>query len=224
MKTLLLLLIIASFLNCSNSADKELENNSQIAQSENLNQSENDSLIAAYFENKSHRWKDGRYLKYFCEGENLFIEYGNDKFKKVLFDTFLCIAPGFRLPDLWKENEDFLILSFSCGSPCWGVYVLPMNSEDTAKQLMYHFDFDSDNNILINGDYDESTEEYSIYVNYLKSKKVERIELEDCGAAFTGYCIDSVSVKEGNLFIQTRKANQKPGEEGKLIIRKKLDI
>ena len=62
----------------------------------------------------------------------------------------------------------------------------------------------------------------------LKSKETEEIEFESCGdVGFMGYCIDSISYQNGELFLQTRNMEElKEGmnSKGSNILRKKFEI
>lgn len=45
---------------------------------------------AEHFLKLGFKAEDGRFLRYFCEGEYLFLEYGNKNFRRVMNDTFYC--------------------------------------------------------------------------------------------------------------------------------------
>ena len=93
--------------------------------------------------------EDGRFLKYVCKGENMFIEYGNRNFKKIMNDTFPCTDPYVGIPRLWWDNKDFICLRFGCGSPCWGAKILPLMEKDTVQTYMYQYGHDENRNVFI---------------------------------------------------------------------------
>lgn len=116
--------------------------------------SSNEKLeIEKLYSQKGFEDKDGVFLKYKCEGANLFIEYGDDNVTKRLKDTFPCTRPSSRIPNLYSKNKDFILLSFGCGMPCWGVYKLPISNLGTIESFMYHLDYDGENKRILHIDY-----------------------------------------------------------------------
>jgi len=222
MKFYIFILLSFYCLGCVDSDKKHISNAPINLPTKEKNEVDFDSLIAKYFEDKSFKWENGVFVKYFCEGEKLFIEYGNEEFSKILKDTFECLAPFDRFSNPWKYNDDFLLFRFGCGSPCWGVNVLPLNPNDYDQEYMYPYDFDSKNNILIHFDADNSDEDFLLKATNLKTKKTELIETLDCGAAFQGFCIDSISIKNKVVFLQIKTLET--DTIGSKIIRKKLSI
>ncbi|MEL6717509.1 MAG: hypothetical protein AAFP82_02210, partial [Bacteroidota bacterium] len=94
-----------------------------------------DTSITNIYKRLSFKKEDGRFLKYFCEGKNLFIQYGNNDFSKTMKDTFPCTIPYTIIPMLWAEEKERLLLSFGCGSPCWGLFELPFSQDDTIRSF-----------------------------------------------------------------------------------------
>lgn len=209
---------------CNQRQGESGNNDHKIQQSNTLLQIIPDTSITNYYKDISLKREDGRFLKYYCEGEHLFIEYGNNDFKKVLQDTFPCSMPYVGIPMLWADNKDRILLSFGCGSPCWGVFELPLKQKDTVTQFMYHYDYDERSNILIHLSYYEPKDKYVLLARNLSTKASEVIEIEDCGSAFIGSCIDSINLIENQLFVQLKTMKEietGSDQEGiKTIIRK----
>lgn len=172
--------------------------------------------------------EDGSFLKYICRGENMFIEYGNLNFRKVLKDTFLCGDLYVGIPRIWWNNEDFICLRYGCGSPCWGSIILPLNEKDTIEEYMYQYEFDGKRNIIIYLNYEEERDQPFLIARNLESNRTEEISFESCfNAGFMGYCIDSISFENGLLYLQTLNDDElKKGinSTGYNIIRKRIKI
>lgn len=186
-----------------------------------------DTSITNFYDKISFEREDGRFLKYFCEEDKLLIKYGNNTFEKTMKDTFSCAMPYVGTPMLWEDNEDFIFLSFGCGSPCWGIFVLPLNKRDTSMQFLYHYDYNKENNILIHLDYYEPKDKYVLMARNLLTNSFEVINIQDCNSTFLGYCIDSLNLNGNQLFVQSRTAKEMEKgfkTKGSQITRKKIKL
>ncbi|MEO1263877.1 MAG: hypothetical protein AAFZ15_34040 [Bacteroidota bacterium] len=188
---------------------------------------EPDASVINYYKKLGFQKEDGRFLKYFCEGNNLFIKYGNNEFEKTMKDTFYCEMPYVGTPMLWAVDQERILLSFGCGSPCWGLSELPLNQKDSVETYMYHYDFDKENSLLVHVDYYEPKDDYVLLVRNLSTKQIEVVEIEDCGSAFLGYCIDSLSFIDRELFVRSRtkeEIDKQFDAKGSKIVRRKINI
>ncbi|MEN0051840.1 MAG: hypothetical protein AAF806_32540 [Bacteroidota bacterium] len=186
-----------------------------------------DTSITNLYERLSFKKDDGRFLKYFCEGENLFIQYGNNTFNKVFKDTFVCIMPYVGTPMLWAENKERILLSFGCGSPCWGVFELSFNQKDTVKSFLYHYDYDEEIDVLIHVDYYEPKDRYVLMARNLSTAEYQVIDIGAYKAPFIGYYIDSLSFENKELFVRLRtEEDMKKGmsTRGSRTLRRKVEI
>jgi len=185
-----------------------------------------DTAILQVWEDHSFELEDGRFLKYFCEGEELFIKYGDQHFERTLEDTFDCSMPYARTPSFRWLNDEFICLYFGCGNPCWGSILLPSSARDTPIIYMYPYTFDQEHNLIVNIDYDEEKDEDFLAVQNLITQEKITIEMEQCDTpAFKGYCIDSISLVDKSLYLQTRTdADLKKGFRTKGSIIKKIKI
>ena len=199
MKPIFLLLLLLGFLSCTSLENENSKNSEAQVSSESETEEEH------WYSDRGFENEDGSYLKYFCQGENMFIEYGNTNFKRILKDTFYCNEYP-SLPRLWSQNENFICLRFGCGSPYWGSLILPLNENDTVESYMFQYSFDEKRNILIYLDYEEEQEKHFIVAKNLKSKQTEAIYFEPCfNFGFMGNCIDSLNLENGVLYLQTIK-------------------
>ncbi len=228
MNRFLLILLIIGLISCHNLKHQPSEIKSPVLLSlEKEISSENVEKKDWKYEWGFER-ENGSFLRYFCEGENMFIEYGNEQFKKIMKDTFLCTDSYVGIPRQWWDNEDFICLQFGCGSPCWGSNILPLNEKDTVETYLYQYGYDEKRNLIIYLDYEAKKDKPFVVAKNLKSKGIEKTEFDACDdVAFMGYCIDSISYKNGELYLQTRNVEElKKGlnSKGSNVIRKKIRI
>ncbi|MEM6963691.1 MAG: hypothetical protein AAF573_02925 [Bacteroidota bacterium] len=224
MRNTVLILVFIHVLSCQQNKIDPYKN--QEIKQEEVIQVTPDTSITNYYAKLNFQRDDGRFLKYFCEGDNLFIKYGNNDFEKIFKDTFLCEMPYVRIPMLWADDEKRILLRFGCGSPCWGLYELPLNQKDTIEQYMYHYDYDTENNILIHISYHDPKDEYVLMARNLSTKEYEIIEIENCDT-FLCYCIDSISFNNRELYVRSRtKEEMKEGfdRKGSNIFEKRIRI
>jgi hypothetical protein len=141
---------------------------------------------------------NGNYIKYHVKNNNVTIEFGNQTFHRFLKDKITCDIADARIPHYIWDNNEFICLEYGCGSPCWGVLILPLNSKDTIRNIMYNLAFDPTNNLIAyldNSNYDK------IVIENLKTKVRQVIEFtKSCNDAFIGYCIDSISIRNNELY------------------------
>ena len=124
-------------------------------------------------------------------------------------DTFPCTDPYVGIPRLWWDNKDFICLRFGCGSPCWGAKILPLTEKDTVQTYMYQYGHDENRNVIIYLEYEAENDKSFLVARNLKSKETEEIEFESCdNVGFIGYCIDSISYQNGELFLQTKNMEE----------------
>jgi len=143
--------------------------------------------------------KNNNYVKYHVINKSATIEYGNNSMHRYLNEKYSCAIADARVPHFEWDNKDFIGLRFGCGSPCWGTIVLPLNLTDSVRVILYNLDVDPKNNIIVylgGENYDK------LIVENIKTKSKQIIELnkKNCSAAFIGYCLDSVSINEGELY------------------------
>ena len=136
--------------------------------------------------------------KYHIKNNYVSLEYGNRSFHRFLKEKFECQTADSRIPSLEWDNNDFICLRYGCGSPCWGVLILPLDSTDSARNIMYELAFNTPDNLIVYLDNDHYEK---IVVENLKSKVKQVIEVPlKCDAAFLGACIDSISIKNKELY------------------------
>lgn len=141
---------------------------------------------------------NGNYLKYHMQGKVAQMEYGNNHFQRYLPEEYSCDLSDARIPKFKWDNNDFICLKYGCGSPCWGVKILPLNINDSIRNIMYDLAWDPGNNILV---YLGEPDYNSFIIENLKSKTRQKVELsQKCDETFLGYCIDSISVNKKELY------------------------
>lgn len=223
------LLTLLLFFGCDQSATKNKEAQLQI-EKESIDKAGKESKIER--KEWSYDWgfkrENGSFLKYICEGGNMFLEYGNDKFKKILEDTFPCLDPCVGIPSLWWDNEDFICLKFGCGNPCWGTIVLPLNEKDSVQNYLYQYGYDDKSNVIVYLDYENKKNKPFLVARNLKTNETEEIAFNACGdISFMGYCIDSISYNHGDLYLRTRTEQELEkgvDSEGSKVLRRKIKL
>jgi hypothetical protein len=141
---------------------------------------------------------NGDYLKYNLVADNATIEFGNSSFHRSLPEKYNCDIADSRIPHCKWHNNEFIGLGYGCGTPCWGIMVLPLNPKDTVRNIMYDLAFDSATSKIV---YIDNLKYEKIVVENLKTGYFQEIELKtNCDASFIGYCIDSVSISNNELY------------------------
>ena len=149
---------------------------------------------------------NNNYVKYHVINKSATIEYGNNLIHRYLNEKYSCEIADARVPHFKWDNKDFIGLKFGCGSPCWGVMVLPLNLKDSVREILYNLDFDPKSNLIVyfgGENYDK------LIVENLKTKSKQIIDVnkKKCDVAFIGYCIDSVSINSEELYYRFCEPN-----------------
>jgi len=130
-------------------------------------------------------------MKWGVDGENL----------RILPDTFYCRNRQDMTPRIIDENENYLVTRNRCGSECAELRYLPLIDSVDYYTCAYVFDYDLENHVVAHLDYSEH--EDKIKVINLKSNEVQFFELNPrCMSAMTYYCVDSLSVKDGEFYLR----------------------
>ena len=140
--------------------------------------------------------------------------------QRTLPDTFYCESNSNLKPRFVEENKDYVLLRFNCGSPCWGGTILPLNMDQEPETFMYYYDVDFANNLIAFLDNDSKTNAAIIKVKNLKSGKIKEVKIkEPCISAVPIYCLDSLSLKNNELYYQwiTETAESKEKKVSKSI-------
>jgi len=149
--------------------------------------------------------KNGNYVKYKVNGDSVSIEYGNKYFQHAIPIKYSCKLADARTPQFKWDNNDFICLKYGCGSPCWGVLLLPLNSKDTIRQIGFDLASDPINNMLV---YLDNLEYNKLVVENLKTHDIQIIKFtKKCSSAFIGFCLDSVSIRKNKLFYRFAEPN-----------------
>ena len=148
----------------------------------------------------------GNYVFYHVNNDSATIEYGNKSFHRLFPYKIECQIADARIPHYEWDSKDFIVLRYGCGSPCWGIYVLPLDSINSITDMMYEMAFDSANNLVcyLGGD------DYNkLIIENLKTKSCRTIEFpfkSDHGE-FMGAWIEDVSIKNNKLYYKYSDPN-----------------
>jgi hypothetical protein len=142
----------------------------------------------------------GGYIKYMKGNGRIKIAWGNKVFSRTLKQDFGCDAAPSWIPTVRWATPEYIGLGYSCGSPCRGTVILPLNSHDSVVERVYDLERELSRNLIVypgGEDYDRLTIE-----NWVTGEKQEiRTEII-CESTFLGYCIDSLKFDIDNLFIK----------------------
>jgi hypothetical protein len=150
---------------------------------------------------------NGNYIVYHVKNDSATIEYGNKSFHRLFPYKIECQIADSRIPHFEWDTHDFVVLRYGCGSPCWGIFILPLDSVSAVRHLMYEMAFDAENNLVAYLDCDTYT---SLIIENLKTKQSRRIEFPfktDHGE-FIGFWIEDISVKDNMLYIKYYNPNK----------------
>jgi hypothetical protein len=164
---------------------------------------------------------NGNFIMYHVANKTATIEYGNKSFKRSLPDKYDCQIADAWIPHFEWDTHDFMVLKYGCGSPCWGILILPFDSIIPVRNLMYEMAFDSANNLVV---YLDCNNYSCLIIENLKTSQAMRVELPfktDHGE-FIGYWIDSISIKDKKLYYQYSDPND--NNESKTHTSVKIDI
>jgi hypothetical protein len=160
----------------------------------------------------------GDYVKYIKKNGRIKIEWGNKKFKKTLNRDFDCNGASSWVPYIRWTTPEYIGLHYGCGSPCWGAIILPLNPTDSSFERMYEFDVDTKNNQIVY--LDNSEYKKLVVANWKTGKKTEIKIKVRCDSAFPGYCIDSLKLQNGELYVRWKEViGDKFGKETSETIR-----
>lgn len=149
---------------------------------------------------------NGNHLKYHIQSRTAQLEYGNKVFHRFLPEKYSCDIADSRVPKFQWDNTDFMGLHYGCGVPCWGVLILPLNSTDPIRNIMYDLATDPTNNLIA---YLDSVNYDKIVIENLKTKISQIVEFtKKSDAAFVGSCIDSISIRNNELYYQFAEPNK----------------
>ena len=103
------------------------------------------------------------------------------------------------MPTVRWFNSKYIGLKYSCGSPCWGTIILPINDKDSIIERMYDVEVDAYNNRLVyigDENYDK------IIVENFSTDKKNIVEHKfDSKGAFLGTFIESTRLTKNTLTI-----------------------
>jgi len=122
------------------------------------------------------------------------IQWGDSLKLKTYPQTFLLDGHKTWIPQYISENKDFIVMRQGCGNPCWVGYFLPINDSLKPHTIHEYLDFDLDNNLVAS-----IKDSNIIEVKNLKTNSIENHILNGCNSVFLGYCIDSLTIKNGIL-------------------------
>lgn len=217
MKTLLLIGLIFLIFSC---VEKQTQ---PTAQADSLKQSVTEFDKAENnVRNDCHEWLNdstlstGAFVRYSRQNEKVKIEWGNKNFKRALKHDYNCATAPSWIPIIAWTTTNHIGLDYSCGSPCWGTIILPINLTDSVIERMYDFDKELDRSLIayLDGEnYDKLTIE-----NWVTGQKQVVEKKINCESMFWGYCIDSLRIVNDKLYIRwDESAGQKP-------VKKKIDV
>jgi hypothetical protein len=156
----------------------------------------------------------GDFLKYIKKNGKIEIEWGNKQFKRTLKRQYECDLPSTAIPSLRWTTSKYIGLGYGCGSPCWGLMILPLNPTDSIFSRMYDYDVDTKNNQVV---YLDNEKFGQLTVENWKTGTKTQIKIKvQCDSAFPGYCIDSVKIQNGELYVRWKELIRDK-EEGKLM-------
>ena len=109
-----------------------------------------------------------------------------------------------RLHYQW-ENTEYLILKGGTGSGAWLNFVLPFSKSEKVKTFNNLLCFDPEDNLVASQYFNDTV----LVVQNLKTDQKQYIVLKDtpCEAASNLYCIDSIGIKNKELYLKWATAN-----------------
>lgn len=150
--------------------------------------------------------KNGNFIKYHYKYDFVSLEYGNSTFHKILDNQFPCQKADSWIPSFQWESKDFLVLRYGCGSPCSGVWILPLDSVFNARNIMFELTYDPENNLIAYLDNDNFTYLLIENLKTCQKKKIEFPFKTDHGE-FIGYWIEDISLKDNKLYYKYSDPN-----------------
>lgn len=156
---------------------------------------------------------NGFFVKYEQVTDTSYIlRWGNEKIERNLPE--MEIEPLARNPWLIESNQSAMILEASCGSPCWHAYILPMDDKGEVQDIWYPLAWDLKNNLVVTV---ESENDTLLKISNFLSQTSTYVIGSGCGSAFFGYCVDSISLIDRELYVRyfTEYEFDKPRNERK---------
>lgn len=197
METKIALFVICIFFGC------KVQNN-QINMKHNL-QSEVDTINGDSFYNLNY-----------IDSTKYIIEWGTSNFKNVSKDTFEVLGSGSLGLD--EYNSKYLVLSQPCGSSCALYVFLPLKPHRNEFIFWNTLYSNLENEIIITT-VDPGLGKFTIS-NYGKNTEQEIILNDLCPAADKSMCIDSIFIRQGELFFQYQGSKwevNKPDNKVKIV-------
>ena len=162
--------------------------------------------------------EDGAYVKYEYQNDSIYLKWGKSDFLFPERLVYHCKTAPVRIPQFKWSTSEFIVVGYGCGSPCWGMKVLPLSPEKSIQDYMYQVAFEKAKGIIV---YIAYQNDGLTAVNLFTGKK-ENIKLgEICGQTFPGYCIDSVSINNSELFVRW-KDEYESDEMNEMVLKLKL--
>ncbi len=143
---------------------------------------------------------NGTFIRYIIKDQKVRIEWGNKKFRRILTNSYECDGAPSWVPTIRWSTSKYIGLKYGCGSPCWGTIILPLNDRDSVIERMYDLEKDLKNNKIVYLDYE--TYDKLIVENFETGNKINIKYTFNCKAAFTGYCIDTLTINNDSLTIR----------------------
>jgi hypothetical protein len=142
---------------------------------------------------------NGYYIKYELNSLSAYtVHWGNNRIKRSSEPQYILGPPA---DYLYYEchNDNCIILSAGCGSPCWYIYVLPLDSSRPIKKIWYPFAYDMENNLVAGVEFSGDT---IMRITNFETYKDTSLLGKGCGDAWFGSCIDSVSIVKREFYLR----------------------
>jgi hypothetical protein len=148
----------------------------------------------------------GNYLLYHVKNDSVTLEYGNKSIHRLFPYKIECEIADSRIPGYEWDSQDFIVLRYGCGSPCWGVFVLPLDSINSIRNIMYEMAFDPDNNEVCYLGFEKYD---NLIVENLKTKKsiIVLLPFKSDHGEFMGAWIEDVTIKNNKLYYRYSDPN-----------------
>lgn len=149
---------------------------------------------------KDIEFANGAFLKYEIENGIVKVHWGNHEMSRTLGESFDCSGRPNAIPWIDKASSKYIIMRYSCGSPCWGIFILPLAKKDSVMTFMYDVNIDLVNEQIV---YVDNKSYNSLTIEDLNTHAKQEVKSTiDCRAAFLGFCIDSVKLANNQLYIK----------------------
>ncbi len=137
----------------------------------------------------------GQEVKFVVIGNNYYIQWKQSDTLKTFDYPFNLVEGGnSSFPRLVAENENYVVLRSSCGSPCWVGLFLPLYKGGRAKAVHEYIAFDINAKLVA---YVSSSD--SIAILNLRTFQKQYFHPGKCESAFLGYCIDTAYFENNSL-------------------------